>query len=119
MGLRALVRRCTKASDLCENSIGKDQIDPNWEQVGCETGIPADSPGWQTRNVTFPEAFALAPNFLLASISNTNPCVPSGLKAFVYPCDITVAGFTMNVDINISCAVSSTTIDVCYLARRI
>lgn len=131
MGIRALIRRCAKKGDICDdavtgskigpdsiNDVDHDHIDPAWEQTGCVTGISAGTPGFQTRNVVFPAAFPSVPNFLLASISNTNPCQPSGLKALVYPCNLTNVGFTMNVDINASCIVPAT-VDVCWLARRI
>ena len=131
MGLRTLIRRCDKTGDICDdavtgpkigpnsiNNMEHDHIDPAWEQTGCVTGISAGTPGFQTRNVVFPAAFQSIPNFLLASISNTDPCMPSGLEALVYPCDRTEAGFTLHVDINVSCVVPAS-VDVCWMARRI
>lgn len=131
MGIRALIRRCDKTGDICDDAVtgpkigpdsindkDHDHIDPAWEQTGCESKFYVDSPGWLTRPVIFPAAFPSVPNFLLASISNTNPCMPSGLKAFVYPCNLTAAGFVMNLDVNASCAVVSAYVDVCWMVRR-
>jgi len=142
MGLRALILRCKVTGDICNGAIttakikddavtapkigpdsindkDHDHIDPAWEQAGCETGFSAGTTGFQTRDVVFPAAFPSIPNFLLASVSNTNPCQPSGLFAFVHPCNRTAAGFTMNVDINVACVLPSSYIDVCWMARRI
>ena len=99
-------------------------LDPAYEQCGGVTGIAVDEPGWSSRAVTFPQAFNSIPNWLLTSILRaqhmaSSLCQPSGLKVFLFPCNITTTGFTLNVDVNVSCSVSSSTIDVSWLARSI
>ncbi len=99
-------------------------LDPAFEQCGGITSVHVDSEGWYARAITFPQAFASAPNFLLTSVTRARHmasalCQPSGLKVFLFPCNITTTGFTLNVDVNVSCSVSSSTIDVSWLARSI
>jgi len=114
----------TKIGPDSINDMDHDHIDPDWSQWGGLSGIVVDTKGWFVRDVTFPEAFSSAPNWLLTSVKRAmSPgpsalCQPSGLKVFLVPCNITTVGFTLNTDVNVSCAISGATIDVSYIARR-
>ena len=106
------------------NDMDHDHIDPDWSQWGGLSAITVDAKGWSTRPVVFPAAFPSIPNWLLTSIKGAHSpgpstlCQPSGLKVFLVPCNITTAGFLMNIDVNVSCAIPGATIDVSWLARR-
>ncbi|GAI12067.1 unnamed protein product [marine sediment metagenome] len=99
-------------------------LDPAFEQCGGLANIAVDSIGWSAHAVTFPQAFASIPNWLLTSVKRARHmasalCQPSSLKVFLYPCNITTTGFTLNVDVNAACTYASSYIDVSWLARSI
>lgn len=136
MVLDAIVKRaknlldlegCVKPDQICPDSINDmdhDHIDPDWSQWGGLSAIAVDAKGWFTRPVVFPAAFPSIPNWLLTSIKGAHSpgpstlCQPSGLKVFLVPCNITTAGFTLNIDVNASCTIAGATIDVSWIARR-
>ena len=106
------------------NDMDHDHIDPDWSQWGGLSAIAVDAKGWFQREVTFPAAFPSIPNWLLASVKRADTpgpsylCQPSGLKVFLVPCNITAAGFRLNIDVNASCNIVDSTIDVSWIARR-
>lgn len=116
---------CITADQICPDTINdmeSDHIDPEWSQWGGLRNIAVDVPGWSVYPVTFPQAFSSTPNWLLTSVRRAMRqgsclCQPSGLKVFLVPCNMTTTGFDLNVDVNISCSVSSTTMDVSWIAR--
>ncbi len=107
------------------NDMDHDHIDPDWSQWGGLSAIRVSAKGWSTMAVTFPAAFPSIPNWLLTSVKSAHTipgpsylCQPSGLEVFLFPCNITTAGFLLNINVTASCAIVNSLIDVSWIARR-